>query len=1064
MDGVEGVIYASRVGGRWDYPENVYNNTNNTLYVNLGHTDPNTIVDVNGSASARGTWVAAVGKTGSADGNRLLIKDSNLRHTANLRVNTYGSEANSFFALAAVSKDTSVASDGSQYLDTVSYKDNLIYIDNSSILKAENSPLGYRNSLRTVVISGGTWDHNNPDFEFTWPTYAVNNSLVINNSKVEAYLIATNYTYRTLHNTDTHAEDGLLYVNDSQLVLGLNTGATTPRTYFTVASGFTDSARNTLVVQNSEITTDFAGVGADSTSDMLLAAMVHGNRSSQNAFIFKNSSLKAINEEPSAGDSGQPSGSIIPEDGTQTRSVELFGSTDEIYQEYIYGRAANENSLWVTADAERNTFAVENSSLVLGGARAQNYWSINAQESASGTATTTVNNNVATIEKTDFISGAAGTVTMYGGLSASNFGHDYYWDKSIESLGQSVVTNNILSVSDSTFTGGKSAPVLVGGRAYRGNASNNSVSVVNSTFSNGGRFYGAIADTSAVLSGNSVVLEGVKLGAGSSIYGALAGYGTETVTYQEGYQQKPDEGVPPVVENYKSELTGNHVVIGENVTNLDGTDPAEFDVLAGGYVEGGHLESFGDQTPGALPDGVVIDSFTGNTLTVYSPVKTKSLKNFQNYQFVLTPENVQNAALITVSGDEGATFSVEEGKATQVQIGYKGEGSLTDLLNQEITLIDSGTGGFVDLNGNAVADGDYTNLLGENLVIEQARSLARTTVYTVEKDEMVLKIEDQDLKLSLAGADSGDRTNPETDSMMQSSLSVLGAMFSADDLLLERIMRTYEYVDQGLFAAGRVHYNNMNASSELTTTVTHGLFGGAKHLTRQNAYFGGFLEMGTASYDTKETITSSDGRSNFAGGGLFVKKPLVDQKLDLSAYVKFGMINNKAYFNIAGSNNKVDENSLYYGAALDLSYKFIDNPGWSAKAFATYIYDHNDDVSFAFGNQGALPGAQFNYDALDAHRTHLGTVINVKREASAWSPYVGLTWEYLWDAEATGTAVDKDGALKLKSSDINGHTGIISAGWTYSPADGGMNMSFGVNGYAGERRGVDFSMHGVWLF
>ena len=299
---------------------------------------------------------------------------------------------------------------------------------------------------------------------------------------------------------------------------------------------------------------------------------------------------------------------------------------------------------------------------------------------------------------------------------------------------------------------------------------------------------------------------------------------------------------------------------------------------------------------------------------------------------------------------------------------------------------------------------------------------------------------------------------------MQSSLSVLGAMFSADDLLLERILRTYEYVDQGLFAAGRVHYSNMNASSELTTTVIHGLFGGARHLPKHNAYLGGFIEMGTASYDTKETITSSDGRSNFAGGGLFIKKPLVDQKLDLSGYLKFGFINNKAGFNIAGEHLDVDENSLYYGASVDLSYKLVDNPGWALKTFATYIYDHNDEVSFAFGTQGALPGAQFNYDALDAHRTQLGAVLNVKREASAWSPYVGLTWEYLWNAEATGTAVDAEGALKLKSSDINGHTGIVSAGWTYKPADGGMNMSFGVNGYAGERRGVDFSMHGVWHF
>lgn len=1063
LDGIEGVVYAAQTGanGSWEYPNRIFDNTNNTLYVNLGHADKSVVADVNGSASDLGTWVAAVGRTGSAEGNRLLIKDSNLRHAANIR--SSGSyQQNSYFALAAVSNDAAIASDGVQYLDSVSYKDNLVFIDNSSVLKAQASPLGYRNSIRTVVMNGGLFDSSNPSFNFDKPVYAVNNGLVINQSRVEAYLIATNYTYRYLHNVDTHSEDGYLIANESELVLGLNTGAAVPRNYFTVASGFTHSESNAALVQNSTVTADFAGIGADVNSDVLLAAVLHGNRSYNNSFIFMNSSLSAVNE--AAGAAASSSSEVLPVSGINERGVEMFAVLDEVYQSYIFGRSADSNTLWVTADSGRNSFDVENSSLVLGGARAPNYWTITDEIDPSGSAVTSVSGNKAVVENTDFNSGANGFAAVYGGMTASNPGYDLYWDRYIESLGRSEVNNNSVSISGSTFSGGRESVVVAGGRAYRGTASGNQVSVVDSTFSNGARFYGAVADASGVLTGNSVVLENVRLGEGSSVYGAVAGYGTEKITYQKGRQETPEEGVDPIVVEYQSELTGNHVVIGENVTALDGVSPAKFDALAGGVVVGGHLESFGDQTAGELAPGVLVDAFTGNTLTVYSPVDTKTLKNFQNYQFVLTPENIRGGALITVSGDEGVTFSTEEGRATQIQIGYKGEGSLTDLLNQEITLIDSGSAGFVDLNGNAVADGDYTSLLGDNLVIEQAKSVARTTVYTVEKDDLSLKIEDQDLKLTLAGADSGDRTNPETDSMMQSSLSVLGAMFSADDLLLERILRTYEYVDQGLFAAGRVHYNNMNASSELTTTVTHGLFGGARHLPKHNAYLGGFIEMGTASYDTKETITSSDGRSNFAGGGLFIKKPLVDQKLDLSGYLKFGFINNKAGFNIAGEHLDVDENSLYYGASVDLSYKLVDNPGWSLKTFATYIYDHNDEVSFAFGTQGALPGAQFNYDALDAHRTQLGAVLNVKREASAWSPYVGLTWEYLWNAEATGTAVDAEGALKLKSSDINGHTGIVSAGWTYKPADGGMNMSFGVNGYAGERRGVDFSMHGVWLF
>ena len=82
------------------------------------------------------------------------------------------------------------------------------------------------------------------------------------------------------------------------------------------------------------------------------------------------------------------------------------------------------------------------------------------------------------------------------------------------------------------------------------------------------------------------------------------------------------------------------------------------------------------------------------------------------------------------------------------------------------------------------------------------------------------------------------------------------------------------------------------------------------------------------------------------------------------------------------------------------------------------------------------------------------TDLDVPREVQAF--------EQILAAEAKGTATDAQGSFDLNSSDLEGSTGILSAGWTYQ--DGNFSTELGLNGYAGTRNGVSGQIQANWKF
>lgn len=52
--------------------------------------------------------------------------------------------------------------------------------------------------------------------------------------------------------------------------------------------------------------------------------------------------------------------------------------------------------------------------------------------------------------------------------------------------------------------------------------------------------------------------------------------------------------------------------------------------------------------------------------------------------------------------------------------------------------------------------------------------------------------------------------------------------------------------------------------------------------------------------------------------------------------------------------------------------------------------------------------------------------------------------------------------MNLKTSDMDGTTGVISAGWNYASPDNAYEMGFGLTGYAGARMGVTGEVRALW--
>ncbi len=520
--------------------------------------------------------------------------------------------------------------------------------------------------------------------------------------------------------------------------------------------------------------------------------------------------------------------------------------------------------------------------------------------------------------------------------------------------------------------------------------------------------------------------------------------------------------------------TGNIVTIGESVVSSN-SEKLILSGLLGGWA--------GTSASGIVQQYDVVQqyasAFKGNTLNLHSHVQTDVLSGFQNYNFFVTAGDVNSgtALITTTDAERGVLLASSDDASQKTHISINGTG-LNAAKNDEIVLISSAAG-FVNQEGNLWQakdnDSDLTGLQTD-LDIVTLSSVARQTRSEIKASDYGLEIRDvgtiadltqnheQQLVAVLGKAETRSMVNDQTDSLMESSLTALATAFSADDLFVDAALRSHNTQREGVFAATRAGTYEYDSKSNLESTIVSGLLGFSAPLGKSNV--GAFLEMGHASYKSNLKASLGDvigkGSHDYAGGGFFVDYPLPVEGLRLTSYIKGGVLDNDFRAHIADISASYDKLTAYWGAHLGTQYD-IDMPSIRTRFFLSYFYDARESETYDIIGSDQTAGAHVKADSLNAHRIQVGSLVEFKMH-ELLRPYLGVTFEQVISAKAKGSATDYAGTLRLNSSDLEGSTGIMSAGWVYQNESGSFACEFGFNGYIGTRNGVSGQLQGLWKF
>ena len=623
------------------------------------------------------------------------------------------------------------------------------------------------------------------------------------------------------------------------------------------------------------------------------------------------------------------------------------------------------------------------------------------------------------------------------------------------SWGDGTAQNNWVEITTSTLNVNGDKTYTIAGSMGAASSQNNVVLIRSTTLDSstmlqilGGHSNDGAANGNTVLFSDSVID-----GTAATIFGGFTGE-AESANENNLYLLNTQIGDGVVLIGGQANQIGdtasaaqNHIVL-KNVSSIGG-GRANFKRLMGGTL--------GKEA-----------TYDGNTLTSDSSFTTKVLEGFQHYNFILKQDSFQYGAFINVTDTASAVMIQTKGdQMSTIAIG----GSGFDLTaGGPYTLIDSAAG-FVDINGTKLSElTDFTNVK-QDLVVENLPSVIRVETTTITKDDYDLSIVDgtgdnQSLVLDIKGQGAtSSEINSETNALMESSLSTMTTHFAADDLFVDSVLRSRDGKRDGLFTAARGGKWSYDTRTRIENNIVSGLLGYGAKLSN-DLTMGAFIEMGHGSYDTRThvagTTKAGGGSHNYGGLGLFGDYAMPSiEGLHFTGYLKVGLLRNEFNSNIAGANVDYDRTGVYWGAHLGTHYDWDLTQSIRSRVFLSYFYDGQGDESFDIAGEGDVGGAHVSYDAIHAHRVQLGSMFEFA-VSDTWRPYLGLTFEQILAAEAKGTATDAQGTMDLNSSDLEGSTGILSAGWTYQA--GNFSTELGLNGYAGTRNGVSGQIQANWKF
>ena len=459
--------------------------------------------------------------------------------------------------------------------------------------------------------------------------------------------------------------------------------------------------------------------------------------------------------------------------------------------------------------------------------------------------------------------------------------------------------------------------------------------------------------------------------------------------------------------------------------------------------------------------------------------------------FLVTPDmvtNLTNKAIVTSTGADPVLLHSDS------KIALAGTGfDLDQGLNIPLIYSDAGIV-LDDINNKPLTGGTTLNGLKTELTVERLKSQARIETNQLSEDKYDLLMKDKNTLVAefapqtnpdpdkpnpdpdKPGTDpdkpgtnpdkpgTTERVNEQTDALIQSSLTAASTLFAADELLIDSTIKSRQGVRQtGPFAAAKVGKYDLDVSGSADSTVISGLLGYAFNV--QDSEVGGFMEMGHGTYDTKTAdvgslfgVATGDGKHNYVGFGVYGNYATPVDWLHVTGYVKGGWLRSEFAVDLGGVDEDFDRTSNYWGAHLGVYGEFAVADKFKNRTFINYFYDGREGENYR-----SKGGVEYHLDALNLHRAQVGSVFEYAY-TSTLRPYVALTYEYAFKADAKGKFTDQDGSMALNAADLEGSTGIASMGWTYQNEAKSFEFDVGLNGYVGKRQGVSAQAQAAWKF
>ena len=524
-------------------------------------------------------------------------------------------------------------------------------------------------------------------------------------------------------------------------------------------------------------------------------------------------------------------------------------------------------------------------------------------------------------------------------------------------------------------------------------------------------------------------------------------------------------------------LSGTDAVLsteagGRTAINTSGNGVLDFAGVIRTAVDGQTMLTLGSTAAQATDNGMSQWTVTDDSNLTSFTLGRRALMNFRPTQDLATYVNTDAAgnrhSLVTVDGGAPVLLLSDSEKKSGFTLAG-GWGTLS--AGDEINLVQSRAGFALDDLTNLLAAGADLNDFKSDLTVTQTYSLARQTTDVLSADRYDLSLKTDDLLIATikdapvpTPDPSDEQLNPETGALMESSLSAYGTLFAADDLLVDTVLRSRNGGHEGVFAAARAGRWHIDTNTTQKANIVSGLVGYAAKT--DVGEFGTYLEMGHSSYKTKTPVDgvmeTGSGKHNYAGLGLYANVPMPVEGWQVTGYLKAGALENNFDTTLADQKVNFDRTSAYWGVHLGTHYDF-ETADFRLRPFVSYFYDGRDAETYRQAGHDAVKDAGFRYDMLQAHRVQVGTMAEY-HYSDRVRPYFGLTYEQVLSAEAKGHASDAGGRLNLKTSDMEGGTGILSAGWTYENTAKDFSCEFGMNGFAGTRRGVSAQIQADWRF